>query len=162
MEWGEKKKAEGKIKYFGFSFHDNYQAFEHILTARKWDFCQIQLNYMDTEVQAGIKGYELTEKLGVPLVIMEPVKGGSLTTFADDIANMFKSERPDESLASWALRFVGTMPNVKVILSGMSTEEQVADNLKTFNKFEPLTEKDPPHSTMPSRTISSYRPPPIA
>ena len=54
VEWGEKKKAEGKIKYFGFSFHDNYQAFEHILTARKWDFCQIQLNYMDTEVQAGI------------------------------------------------------------------------------------------------------------
>ncbi|MDE7211533.1 MAG: aldo/keto reductase, partial [Lachnospiraceae bacterium] len=99
VEWAEKKKAEGKIKYLGFSFHDNYGAFEHILTDRKWDFCQIQLNYMDTEVQAGLKGYELTEKLGVPLVIMEPVKGGSLTTFADDIANMFRSQRPDASLA---------------------------------------------------------------
>lgn len=139
VEWGEKKKAEGKIKYFGFSFHDNYEAFEHILTARKWDFCQIQFNYMDTEVQAGLKGYELTEKLGVPLVVMEPVKGGSLTTFADDIANMFKAARPDASLASWALRYVGTFPNVKVILSGMSSEEQVADNLKTFDYFEPLS-----------------------
>ena len=97
---------------------------------------------MDTEIQAGLKGYELAEKLGVPMVIMEPVKGGSLTTFADDIANMFKAERPDASLASWALRFVGTFPNVKVILSGMSAEEQVADNLKTFEHFEPLSEKE--------------------
>lgn len=140
VEWGEKKKAEGKIRYFGFSFHDNYEAFEHILASREWDFCQIQLNYMDTEVQAGIKGYELTEKLGVPLVVMEPIKGGSLTTFADDIADMFKARRPADSLASWALRYVGTLPNVKVILSGMSTKEQVADNLKTFGKFEPLSE----------------------
>ncbi len=142
VEWGEKKKAEGKIKYFGFSFHDGYEAFEHILTARKWDFCQIQLNYRDTEVQAGLKGYALTEKLGVPLVIMEPVKGGSLTTFADDITAMFKTEKKEGSLASWALRFVGTLPNVKVVLSGMSTEEQVADNLSTFDKFEPLSEKE--------------------
>lgn len=142
VAWGEKKKAEGKIKYFGFSFHDSYEAFEHIITDRAWDFCQIQLNYMDTETQAGLKGYELAESLGVPLVIMEPVKGGSLTTFADDIADMFKAERPDASLASWALRYVGTLPDVKVILSGMSTEEQVADNLKTFEKFEPLSDRE--------------------
>lgn len=142
VAWGEKKKAEGKIKYFGFSFHDSYEAFEHIITDRAWDFCQIQLNYMDTETQAGLKGYELAERLGVPLVIMEPVKGGSLTTFADDIADMFKAERPDASLASWALRYVGTLPDVKVILSGMSTEEQVADNLKTFEKFEPLSDRE--------------------
>ena len=80
VEFCEKLKAEGKIKYFGFSFHDSYEAFEEILTYRKWDFCQIQLNYMDTEEQAGIKGYKLTEKLGVPLVIMEPVKGCLLYT----------------------------------------------------------------------------------
>ncbi len=142
VEWAEKKKAEGKIRFLGFSFHDNYEAFEHIITARSWDFCQIQFNYMDTEIQAGLKGYQLAEKLGVPMVIMEPIKGGSLTTFADDIADMFRSERPDASLASWALRFVGTFPNVKVILSGMSTGEQVADNLKTFEHFEPLSERE--------------------
>lgn len=142
VEWAEKKKAEGKIRFFGFSFHDSYEAFEHIITHREWDFCQIQFNYMDTETQAGVKGYQLAEKLGVPLVIMEPIKGGSLTTFADDIANMFKSVRPEDSLASWALRFVGTFPDVKVILSGMSAEDQVADNLKTFDRFEPLSDKE--------------------
>lgn len=142
VEWAEKKKAEGKIRFLGFSFHDSYEAFEEIITSREWDFCQIQLNYMDTEIQAGLKGYRLAEKLGVPMVIMEPIKGGSLTTFADDITAMFRAERPDASLASWALRYVGTLPNVKVILSGMSAEEQVEDNLKTFGHFEPLSEKE--------------------
>lgn len=142
VEWAEQKKAEGKIRFLGFSFHDNYEAFEAIITSKPWDFCQIQFNYMDTEIQAGIRGYELAEKLGVPMVIMEPIKGGSLTTFADDINAMFRAERPDASMASWALRYVGTFPNVKVILSGMSEEDQVEDNLKTFEKFEPLSEKE--------------------
>lgn len=142
IEWAQKKKEEGKIRFLGFSFHDNYETFEKILTSREWDFCQIQFNYMDTQVQAGIKGYQLAEKLGVPMVIMEPVKGGSLTTFAEDIAAMFRAERPDASLASWALRYVGTFPNVKVILSGMSAEDQVKDNLKTFEHFEPLSERE--------------------
>lgn len=68
----------GKIRYIGFSFHDDYEVFEEILTSRPWDFCQIQYNYIDRDIQAGDKGYALAEKLGVPLVIMEPVKGGSL------------------------------------------------------------------------------------
>lgn len=71
-------KAEGRIRYLGFSFHDGYEAFEEILNYRDWDFCQIQLNYMDAESQAGLKGYRLTEEKKIPLVIMEPVKGGSL------------------------------------------------------------------------------------
>ena len=132
LEWADRKKKEGKIRYFGFSFHDGYDAFEYILTYRPWDFCQIQLNYMDTEVQAGIKGVELAAKLEVPLVIMEPIKGGSLTTFASDITDIFKKERPDMSIASWALRYVASFPNVNVILSGMSNEDNVADNLATF------------------------------
>ncbi len=142
LEWAEAKQKEGKITFLGFSFHDNYEAFEHIITYREWDFCQIQLNYMDTEIQAGLKGYVLAEKLGVPMVIMEPIKGGSLTTFADDIKEMFRKERPDMSVASWALRYVASMPNIKVVLSGMSNEENVADNLKTFENFEPLSEKE--------------------
>lgn len=142
VDWAVRKKAEGKIRFLGFSFHDGYEAFEHIITYRDWDFCQIQLNYMDTEVQAGLKGYALAEKLGIPLVIMEPIKGGSLTTFADDITNMFRAVRPDASLASWALRFVATFPNIKVVLSGMSAEDQLADNLKTFTPFEPLSDAE--------------------
>ena len=138
----EEMKAEGKIKYLGFSFHDTYEAFEEILNYRDWDFCQIQLNYMDTEEQAGMKGYELTVKRQIPLVIMEPVKGGSLANFAQDIADRFHALKPDASIASFALRFVASLPNVKVVLSGMSTMEQVEDNLKTFRNFEPLSEAE--------------------
>ena len=138
----EELKAEGKIKYLGFSFHDSYEAFEEIINARDWDFCQIQLNYMDTEEQAGLKGYELTEKKGVPLVIMEPVKGGSLAAFADDIMEKFHEADPEASAASFALRFVASLPNVKVVLSGMTTMDQVEDNLKTFNNFKPLSDRE--------------------
>lgn len=138
----EQLKGEGKIRYLGFSFHDSYEAFEEILSYRSWDFCQIQLNYMDTEEQAGLKGYALAEKMGVPLVIMEPVKGGSLAAFAPDITEKFRALDSQASMASFALRWVGTLPNVKVVLSGMSSMEQVEDNLKTFGDFKPLSETE--------------------
>lgn len=138
----EELKAEGKIRYLGFSFHDSYEVFEEMLRYRDWDFCQIQLNYMDTQIQAGMKGYKLTEELNVPLIIMEPVKGGSLASFAEDITAKFRSLDPEASIASYALRWVGSLPNVKVVLSGMSDMSQVEDNLKTFGNFKPLDEKE--------------------
>lgn len=138
----EELKKEGKIRYLGFSFHDDYEVFEEILTAREWDFCQIQLNYMDANEQAGMKGYKLTEERKVPLVIMEPIKGGSLAGFSEDINERFHKLDADASVASFALRWVGTLPNVKVILSGMSTMEQVDDNLKTFKEFKVLNEDE--------------------
>lgn len=142
VEHLEQMKAEGKIRYLGFSFHDGYEAFEEILSYRDWDFCQIQLNYMDAEEQAGLKGHDLAEKKGVPMVIMEPVKGGSLAAFAPDIADKFHAHDPQASMASFALRWVGTLPNVKVILSGMSTMEQVEDNIRTFENFRPMSEAE--------------------
>ncbi len=138
----EQYKQEGKIRFLGFSFHDSYEVFERVLRYRDWDFCQIQYNYMDTEIQAGTKGYRLTEELGIPLVIMEPAKGGSLTGYAEDISMMFQKAAPGRSVASWAFRWVATHPNVKVVLSGMSSLEQVEDNLKTFGTFEPLSESE--------------------
>ncbi len=138
----EELKAEGRIRYLGFSFHDSYEVFEEVLRYRDWDFCQIQLNYMDTEIQAGLRGYALTEELGIPLVIMEPVKGGSLAAFADDITSKFRALDPAASTASFALRWVGSLPNVKVVLSGMSNMEQVEDNLATFSDFKPMSEKE--------------------
>lgn len=138
----EQLKAEGKIKYLGFSFHDGYDAFEEIINYRDWDFAQIQLNYMDINEQAGVKGYELANAKGVPLVIMEPIKGGSLAAFAPEIMDEFAALDPSASPASFALRWVGTFPNVKVILSGMSTMEQVEDNLMTFTDFKPLTQQE--------------------
>lgn len=142
VETCEQLQKEGKIKNLGFSFHDDYDVFEEILTSRNWDFCQIQYNYMDTEEQAGDKGYALTEKLGVPLVIMEPIRGGSLAGFSEDIEDMFHALDKEKSIASYALRWVASHPNVKVVLSGMSTEEQAADNLKTFAHFQPLSEAE--------------------
>lgn len=136
-------KAQGKIRHLGFSFHDSYQVFEEILNYTDWDFCQIQLNYMDADEQAGLKGYELTAKKNIPLVIMEPIKGGSLAAFSDDIMNKIRAveqaqAKEEASAAAYALRWVGSLPNVKVILSGMSTMEQVEDNLHTFTPFKPL------------------------
>lgn len=142
VETCEQLQKEGKIKNLGFSFHDDYDVFEEILTSRNWDFCQIQYNYMDTEEQAGDKGYALTEKLGVPLVIMEPIRGGSLAGFSEDIEDIFHALDKEKSIASYALRWVASHPNVKVVLSGMSTEEQAADNLKTFAHFQPLSEAE--------------------
>ena len=140
-------KEQGKIKYLGFSFHDSYDVFEEMINYRDWDFCQIQLNYMDANEkeefqQAGMKGYRLTEEKGIPLIIMEPVKGGSLASFPEDITEKYRKLDPEASVASFALRWVGTLPNVKVILSGMSTMEQVEDNLKTFANFKPLSEEE--------------------
>lgn len=140
LDFCEQMRAEGKIRYLGFSFHDDYDVFEEILTYREWDFCQIQYNYMDTGEQAGDRGYALAEKLGVPMVIMEPIKGGSLAGFSEDINARFAAMDPDSSIASFALRWVGSHPNVKVILSGMSTMKQVEDNLNTFGEFRPLSD----------------------
>ncbi len=140
IEYCAQLKEEGKIKYLGFSFHDEYVVFEEILNYRDWDFCQIQLNYKDTKEQAGMKGYELAASKGIPLVIMEPVKGGALARYSEDINAMFDAIDPGKSVASFAFRWLAALPNVKVILSGMSTEEQVQDNLNTFQNYVPLTE----------------------
>lgn len=142
VELLEKYKKEGKIKYLGFSFHDAYPVFEEIIKYRDWDFCQIQLNYMDVNEQAGMKGYELAEKLNVPIVIMEPVKGGSLANLPSEVVDPFVKLAKDASNASWALKWVASLPNVKVVLSGMSDEAQLEDNLKTFTDFVPFGEAE--------------------
>lgn len=142
VEYCEKLKEQGRIRNFGFSFHDEYEVFEEIISYRKWDFCQIQLNYMDINEQAGMKGYLLAEKLGIPVIVMEPIKGSSLAAYPDDISKVFRDVNSAASTASWALRWVAGLPNVKVILSGMSLPDQVEDNIKTFSPFVPLSEKE--------------------
>lgn len=133
-------KKQGKILQLGFSFHDEYEVFEEIIRYTDWDFCQIQLNYIDTEIQAGMNGYALAKELGIPLVIMEPIKGGTLARLSEDMEEKFKQIHPDWSLSSWALRWVASLDNVKVILSGMSTMEHVTDNLNTFTNFTVLND----------------------
>lgn len=138
----EKLREEGKIKYIGFSFHDEYPVFEEILTYRDWDFCQMQLNYVDTIIQQGMKGYELTEKLGIPVVIMEPIKGGTLAKLPDVMEDAFRLVNSEASISSWALRYVASLPNVKVVLSGMTEMYQLEDNLKTFGNFQKLNQEE--------------------
>ncbi len=144
MDWLWEQKKLGRIRSFGFSCHDNAAGFEHILRDQPWDFCQLQYNYLDTDDRAeeisGDRGYQLTEELGVPLIIMEPIKGGTLATLPPDARSPPQGPlRPEASDASWALRWVGSHRNVHVILSGMSAEDQLTDNLATFARFEPLT-----------------------
>lgn len=129
---------EGKIRNIGFSFHDDYETFTEILAMNDWDFCQIQLNYMDTDIQQGIKGYEDLVERKIPVVIMEPIKGGKLATFSSSIAEPFR-RLSSASNASWALRWVGSLPGVKVMLSGMNEMEQLVDNLATCSSFQALT-----------------------
>ena len=143
LDYCEELKAAGKIRYIGFSFHDDFDAFKEIIEGYdKWDFCQIQLNYMDKDTQATTKGVELAESLGIPMVIMEPVKGGSLAALPQEITDMFRKAQPEWSTPSWALRYVASFPNVKVILSGMSNMEHVKDNIKTFTDYRDLTDAE--------------------
>lgn len=136
-----KWKEEGKIRHIGFSFHDDYETFKEILDYYDWEFVQIQLNYMDVDIQQGIQGYYDLLNRGIPVVVMEPVKGGKLANFNSEVAKDFKNYSSD-SLAKWALRWVGSLEGVKVILSGMNEISQLEDNLKTFKEFQPLNEEE--------------------
>lgn len=137
-----KLKESGKILNVGFSFHDDYEVFEEIVKAYPWDFCQIQYNYMDVNYQAGDKGYKLCEEFKIPMVIMEPIKGGQLAKIPEELMSDLKKFAPDRSDASWALRWVASHPNVLTVLSGMSTMEQVEDNIHTFTHFKALTDEE--------------------
>jgi len=140
----EKMKAEGKIKNFGFSFHGAPDLLEELLTKHpNVDFVQLQLNYVDWEDTAIWSGgnYDVCRRHNKPIVVMEPVKGGILADVGP-LEETFKAVRPGASAASFALRFAASLEGVMMVLSGMSSEEQMQDNLQTFAEFEPLTDAD--------------------
>ncbi len=135
-------KAKGEIGAVGFSFHDEYALFDEIINSAPWDLCQIQYNYLDEQVQAGTKGYELCKEKGIPMVIMEPIRGGALAKLTDDLEAEYKRIDPERSIASWALRWVKDHDNCRVTLSGMSNFEQVVDNINTFSDPTPLSAEE--------------------
>lgn len=138
MAFLERKRAEGKIKYIGFSFHDEFDLFQEVLESYPWDFCQIQLNYMDENFQAGVKGLRLTASLKIPVVIMEPLKGGKLTdALPRSIQDCWAKAPARRTPAEWAFRWVADFPEVLTILSGMNTMEQVDENLRILSDAEP-------------------------
>ncbi len=145
FSWGLQKKAEGKIRHFGFSFHGSPAYLIKVLDAHpEIEFVQIQLNYADWKNPVVRSGelYNILHGRNIPMVIMEPVKGGTLAKLTPELEAMYQEARPEASVASWALRFVGSLPGVMTILSGMSTAEQMADNIGTFTNFEPLTDAE--------------------
>lgn len=141
-EFLSKKKAEGKIRHLGFSFHDSPELLATIAKTHPWDFAQIQLNYFDWTEQRAKEQYEILTALDIPVVVMEPLRGGALAKLNPEAAAVFQNVNPDVSLASWAFRYVGSLPNVVCILSGMTTMDNLEDNIKTFTDFKPLTEAE--------------------
>lgn len=137
-EWLEKLKAEGKIRNIGFSFHGGKTDFEQIVKAYPWDFCQIQYNYMDENNQATKSGLKLAASLGIPVIVMEPLRGGKLVDHLPRlVTDAFTSYDPNRSPAEWGLRWIWNHPEVNVVLSGMSDEKQVEENIRIASQAEP-------------------------
>ena len=140
-----KKQAERKIRHIGFSFHDKADVLDEILTRHpEMEYVQLQLNYADWEsndVQSRLC-YETAVRHGKQVIVMEPVKGGLLVNIPEEAKTLLKESAPEASLASWAIRFAASLPNVAMVLSGMSNMEQMENNLSFMNNFLPLTEEE--------------------
>ena len=143
--WVQEKKKAGLIRHVGFSFHSTPEELEEILTAHpEMEFVQLQINYADWENPAvqSRRCYEVARKHGKPVIIMEPVKGGMLATPPESVLKILKAEEPDSSAASWAIRFAAGLEGVITVLSGMSSIEQMQDNLSYMKHFDGLTDRE--------------------
>lgn len=136
------KQRQGKIKNIGFSFHGTIEDLKNIVSAHHWDFAQIQMNYLDWKNQDAKTQYEILTDAGIPVIVMEPVRGGKLAEAAPDIKKMFRNAKPESSIASWAMGFVASHDNVITILSGMNSPEQMLDNLDTLTDFIPFNDRE--------------------
>ena len=145
FEFAKRMKDEGKIKNFGFSFHDDADMLDQILTEHpEVDFVQLQINYLDwdNKIIQSRKCYETARKHNKPIAVMEPVKGGTLAQLPEEAGRLFKEYAPDVSAASYALRFAAQLPGVFVVLSGMSNMAQVKDNISIMENPKPLNDKE--------------------
>ncbi len=136
-KWIEEKKASGAIRQVGFSYHGNSEMFCNLVDAHDWDFCQIQYNYMDEHSQAGRRGLYHAHKKGIPVIIMEPLRGGKLVNRLPDTAKkIFEEYKIKRTPAQWAFRWLWDQPEVTVVLSGMNSDEMVRDNIQTASTVE--------------------------
>ena len=155
LEFLLKEREAGRIKHLGFSYHGNVDDFDWLLDHQEdyhWDFCQIQMNFLDWR-HASMRGgrrsdadaeylYDKCMKTGVQCVIMEPLRGGAFGRMAQELTDQLKALHPDDSTARWAFRWVGSYPNVLTILSGMNRMDHLEENVKTFSPIDPCTETE--------------------
>ena len=150
LDWLMEQRTAGRIRNLGFSFHGDVTVFDYMLEHHdkyQWDFVQIQANYIDwhNEGDKGRDGFYLyseLEKRGIPAVIMEPLLGGRLSKVPDHVVAHLKQRKPENSVASWAFRYIGSKPNVLTVLSGMTYMEHLEDNIRSYSPLEPLTEEE--------------------
>ena len=143
-QWIARQKAEGRIRQIGFSYHGETEMFLKILDAYDWDFCQIQYNYLDEYTQAGRKGLQAAAKKGIPVIIMEPLRGGKLVTLPDKAREVLASDRKGYTAAELGLRWLWDQPEVTCVLSGMNSAEMINENIRVASEAEPghLTPED--------------------
>ncbi len=135
LEWIQEKKAKGQIRQIGFSYHGNTQMFCSLVDAYDWDFCMIQYNYMDENSQAGVRGLKYANEKGLPVMIMEPLRGGKLVSrLPKEAKDIFAHHSKQYTPAQWAFKWLWNQPEVTVVLSGMNTTEMVEDNIKTASE----------------------------
>lgn len=139
-----KQKENGRIKHLGFSAHGSLEIMKRFLEAygKHMEFCQIQLNYLDYKFQDAKAKVELLNEYNIPIWVMEPLRGGRLAKLSEEQEKRLKKLRPDENIPAWAFRFLQSIPGVTMVLSGMSSMEQLEENIKTFEKSKPLDEEE--------------------
>ena len=141
-EYFRTQKRLGKIRYFGFSFHGSPDALRQMLARGPWDFVQIQLNYYDWFHGTAREQYEILREHDIPIMVMEPAHGGMLAALPETGRDLLLAAKPDATAASWAFRFLRTLPGIAVVLSGMSELGQVRDNIQTFSDDTLLSEEE--------------------